>query len=80
MSVVRWRRQDCNPSAGTPLPPLHVVERPPKTLWKGVGKAMCLKDGGYRQVAIPVLCSITEQNQAVMDFLAVTDGGEFQPE
>jgi hypothetical protein len=79
MLVVRRRRQDGGPDAGTPLPPLQPVERPAKTLWNPAGKATGWKAGRCRHVQISELFSIEECDQAVMDFLAATEVGKFPP-
>ena len=43
--VVRWRRQDGGPDAGTPLPPLQPVERPAKNPMEGSWKGDGLESG-----------------------------------
>jgi len=50
-----------------------------KERWKVVGKATGWKAGRCRHVQISELCSIEECDQAVMNFLAATDVGEFPP-
>jgi len=45
MLVVRLRRQDGGPDAGTPLPPLQPVERPAENTMEGGGKADRLESG-----------------------------------
>jgi hypothetical protein len=48
-------------------------------LWKVVGKATGWKAGRCRHVQISKLFSIEECDQEVMDFLAATEVGKFQP-
>jgi len=50
-----------------------------KTLWKEVGKATELRAGRCQHVKVSELLSIEKCDQAVMDFLAATDVGEFPP-
>jgi hypothetical protein len=50
-----------------------------KSLWKAVGKATGWKVGRCRPVQISQLFSIEECDQAVMDFMAATDVGNFPP-
>jgi hypothetical protein len=45
MLVVRPRRHDGGPVAGTPLPPLQPVERPAKNAMEGGGKGDGLESG-----------------------------------
>jgi len=45
MLVVRRRRQDGGPDAGTPLPPLQQVERPAENTMEGGGKGDGLESG-----------------------------------
>ena len=46
MLVVRQRRrQDSGPDAGTPLPPLQLVERPATDTMEGSGKSNVLESG-----------------------------------
>jgi len=45
MLVVRRRRQDGGPDAGTPLPPLQPVERPAESTMEGGGKGDGLESG-----------------------------------
>ena len=50
-----------------------------KTLWKTVGQTPSWKAGRCRHEQISELCIIEESDQAVMDFLAATEVGKFQP-
>ena len=50
-----------------------------KELWKAVGKATGWKAGRCRHVQISELFSIEECDQAVKDFLAATEVGNFPP-
>ena len=50
-----------------------------KGLWKAVGKARGLKAARCRHVQISELFMIEECDQVVMDFLAATEVGKFQP-
>jgi len=48
-------------------------------LWKMVRMATGWKAGSCRQVQIAELVSIAESGQAVIDFLAATEVGNFPP-
>jgi len=50
-----------------------------QALWKAVGKATGWKAGRCRHVQISELFFVEECDQAVMDFLAATEVGEFPP-
>ena len=50
-----------------------------KELWKAMGKATSWRVGRCRHVLISELLSIEECDQAVMDFLAATEVGNFHP-
>jgi len=50
-----------------------------KTLWKEEGKATEWRAGRCQHVKLSELLSIEKCDQAVMDFLAVTDVGKFSP-
>jgi len=50
-----------------------------KALWKAVGKATGWKAGRCRHVQVSELFSVEECDQAVMDFLAATEVGNFPP-
>jgi len=45
MLVVLWRRHNCGPDGGTPLPPLQPVERPVEDDMEGGGKCDALEGG-----------------------------------
>jgi hypothetical protein len=50
-----------------------------KALWKAVGKVRGWKAGRCRHVQISELISMEECDQAVVDFLAATEVGNFPP-
>jgi len=50
-----------------------------KVLWKEVGEATGWKVGTCRHVQVSKLLSMEKWDKVVMDFLAATDIGKFQP-